>query len=227
MCMYMCVCVCVCVRACVRACVHTCMRECVRTHESVLCDARVCVCACAHVRTRVHAHVSISLLYVFVCMCACVCACPLACPHTHLSCIYLLNLKHPVALMARWDYTNLHYILLSAPQTVPNTMLKWCGRDHVKIACDTSGSNHVQHILQEIQRDSSAIKFKTAYVSALFHWLKPLTNEGGEETRVPRENPKQASQNATYIKPKNSSPNRDLYQDSCTGVRCMPGMQMC
>ena len=53
-----------------------------------------------------------------------------------------------------------------------------------------------------IRRDSSAIKFNRAYIafiSALFYWLKPLTDEGGEETGVPGENPQQwASENATY-----------------------------
>ena len=43
-----------------------------------------------------------------------------------------------------------------------------------------------------VGRDSSAIKFDRAEivpVSALFYWLKPLTDEGGEETGVPGENP--------------------------------------
>ena len=34
-------------------------------------------------------------------------------------------------------------------------------------------------------------------------WLKPLTDGGGEETRVPGENPRRrASENATYLSPK-------------------------
>ena len=41
-------------------------------------------------------------------------------------------------------------------------------------------------------RDSSAIKFgidEIAFIQALFHWLKPLTEAGGEKTGVPGENP--------------------------------------
>ena len=53
-----------------------------------------------------------------------------------------------------------------------------------------------------VQRDSSATKFdrvEIAFILALLHWLKPLTNEGGEETGVSEENPwLQASEIATY-----------------------------
>ena len=53
-----------------------------------------------------------------------------------------------------------------------------------------------------VRRDSSAIKFdrvEIAFVLA-FIWLpEPLTDEGGEETGVPGENPLQrTSENATY-----------------------------
>ena len=43
-----------------------------------------------------------------------------------------------------------------------------------------------------VARDSSAIKFdriEIAFISALFYWTRPLTDEGGEETAVPGENP--------------------------------------
>ena len=43
-----------------------------------------------------------------------------------------------------------------------------------------------------VRRDSSAVKFdrvEIAFILALFYWLKPLTDEGGEETGVPGENP--------------------------------------
>ena len=43
-----------------------------------------------------------------------------------------------------------------------------------------------------VRRASSTIKFdrvEIAFIVALFYWLKPLTNEGGEETGVPGENP--------------------------------------
>ena len=43
-----------------------------------------------------------------------------------------------------------------------------------------------------VQRDSPAIKFdrvEIAFVLAFFYWLKPLTDEGGEETGVPEKTP--------------------------------------
>ena len=43
-----------------------------------------------------------------------------------------------------------------------------------------------------IRRDSSAIKFdrvEIAFILDLLHWQKPLTDEGGEETGAPGENP--------------------------------------
>ena len=43
-----------------------------------------------------------------------------------------------------------------------------------------------------VRRDSSAIKFdrvEIAFIWALFYWLNHETDEGGEETRVPGENP--------------------------------------
>ena len=41
------------------------------------------------------------------------------------------------------------------------------------------------------------------FISALFHWLKQFTDEGGEEPRVPRENPDDVSEILT--KPQNSN----------------------
>ena len=56
-----------------------------------------------------------------------------------------------------------------------------------------SCANHVQHfVCHWVRRDSSVIKFdrlEIAFISALFYWLKPLTDEGGEETGAPGENP--------------------------------------
>ena len=52
------------------------------------------------------------------------------------------------------------------------------------------------------QKDSSAInsdKVEIAFIWAFTLLAEPLTDEGGEETGVPRENPRwQASENATY-----------------------------
>ena len=61
------------------------------------------------------------------------------------------------------------------------------------ITCNTSSPYHVQYIVcHAVRRNSSAIKFdrvEIAFILALFHWLKSLTSEGGEETGVPGENP--------------------------------------
>ena len=49
-----------------------------------------------------------------------------------------------------------------------------------------------QLVCHVTRRDSSAIKFdrvEIAFISALFYWLKPSTDKGGEETGVPGENP--------------------------------------
>ena len=51
----------------------------------------------------------------------------------------------------------------------------------------------MQHVACHlVRRDSSAIKFdrdEIAFILALLYWLKPLTDEEGEETGVPGENP--------------------------------------
>ena len=61
-------------------------------------------------------------------------------------------------------------------------------------------------------RDSLDIKsdrVKIPFTSALFDWLKPLTNAGEEETRVPRENLwRPAIENARYWGPKIQAPSK-------------------
>ena len=63
----------------------------------------------------------------------------------------------------------------------------------MKITCNTSSAYHVQHaVCHLVRRDSSAIMFdrvEIAFILALLYWLKPLTEEGGEETGVLGENP--------------------------------------
>ena len=63
---------------------------------------------------------------------------------------------------------------------------KWSVRTRVKIMWNTSGGYRVQHVVcPVVQRDCSAVRpdrVGIASVLALFHWLKPLTDEGGEET---------------------------------------------
>ena len=77
----------------------------------------------------------------------------------------------------------------------PTRTLKWPGRNRVQITCSTWSAYPVQvsyvtcHL---VRRDSSAIKFdrvEIAFIWALFFWLNHCTNEGGEETGEPGENP--------------------------------------
>ena len=66
-----------------------------------------------------------------------------------------------------------------------------CNR--VQITCNTAGAHNAKHVVYHmVWMDSSAIQFdrvKIVFILALFCWLKQLTNEGGEGTGVPRENP--------------------------------------
>ena len=75
----------------------------------------------------------------------------------------------------------------------PTRTLRWPGRNRVPITCNTSSAYHVQHVVSHVVGgDSSAIKFDKAefvFIPALFYWLKPLTDEGGDETGGPRQNP--------------------------------------
>ena len=52
---------------------------------------------------------------------------------------------------------------------------------------------HVQRdVCHLVRRDSSAVKFdrvEIVFILALRYWLRPLTDEGGEETGAPGENP--------------------------------------
>ena len=56
------------------------------------------------------------------------------------------------------------------------------------------GAHHMQHVVcHVVRRDRSATTFGRAEIAfslALFYWLKRLTDEGGEETGVPGENPR-------------------------------------
>ena len=85
------------------------------------------------------------------------------------------------------------------------------GRIRVKITCKTSSTCHVQHaVCHLVRRDSSAFKsdrVEIAFILTLFYCLKPLTDEGGEETGVPREKSRRrASENATFQSPKIQAP---------------------
>ena len=86
----------------------------------------------------------------------------------------------------------------------PTRTLKWLGRNHVQITWNAWGTHHMQHAKRHgVRRDSSDIKFdrdEIAFILALFYCLKPITDEGGEETRAPGENSWwRAPENATYL----------------------------
>ena len=68
----------------------------------------------------------------------------------------------------------------------------------------------------------------------LFHWLKSVTSEGREETRVPGHPPpppphppRWAPGNATYSSPKLPSPDRDSNPHTSTGGKHLQGKLMC
>ena len=71
----------------------------------------------------------------------------------------------------------------------PTRTLKWPRRNPVQIMCNTSSVYQMQlAVYHLVRRDSSAVKFnrvEMAFISVLFYWLKPLTDEGGEEARAP------------------------------------------
>ena len=87
----------------------------------------------------------------------------------------------------------------------------------------------MQHVVcHVVRRDSSAIKFvrvEIAFILVLFYWLKPLTDEGGEETGVPRKTLTTSFRKCHILKPENSIPNRDSNPHSSIGGRL--GKQTC
>ena len=63
------------------------------------------------------------------------------------------------------------------------------------------------------------LKFNLFFLAS-FHCLKPITNDGGEETGVPRKNPLMMSfRKCRILKPENSNTNRDLNPHSSNGGR--------
>ena len=86
----------------------------------------------------------------------------------------------------------------------PTCTLMWSGCNHVQITCNTSSAYHVQRIMlcatwyEGTAQLLTLTEFKSHFWSFIL-LAEPLTDEGGEETRVPVENPWQrASENATY-----------------------------
>ena len=67
----------------------------------------------------------------------------------------------------------------------------------------------------------NSTKFDRVQITCILtssYWLKPLTDEGGEETCVPLENPDRLKK-YHILKPQNSSPKRDSNQHSSIGGR--------
>ena len=73
----------------------------------------------------------------------------------------------------------------------PTHPLKWPRCNRVQIMCNTSSAFHVQPaVCHLVLRDSSAIEFHRSKIAfELYLSAEPLTNEGGEESGEPRENP--------------------------------------
>ena len=87
--------------------------------------------------------------------------------------------------------TRFLYNLLTAPRTVSNA--------YAQVARMYSCANHVQHTKHSpratccvhcgTKGQFSDDRVEIAFILALFHWLKPLTDKGGKQTEVPGENP--------------------------------------
>ena len=86
--------------------------------------------------------------------------------------------------------------------------------------------NVVYHV---VGRDSSAVKFdraEIAFTLTVFYCLKPLPDEGGQETRVPGKKLLTINFRKCHIlKPENSRANRDSNPHPSIGGR--PGKQTC
>ena len=84
--------------------------------------------------------------------------------------------------------------------TVPRTLTyKWLERNQAQHIGRLSRATCVS---LSTKGQSLAIQFdrvESAFILALFHWLKPLIDEGGEDIGVPGENPwRRVSEKATY-----------------------------
>ena len=105
----------------------------------------------------------------------------------------------------------------------PTRTLKWPGRNRVQITCNTLSAYHVQVscYVPLGTKGQLSCKFWQSWNRIYLSFIllaEPLTDEGGEETGEPGENPwRRASQNAKM--PEDSSPNWDSNPHSSTGGR--------
>ena len=107
----------------------------------------------------------------------------------------------------------------------------WPGRNRMQITCNTSSSCHVQYIVlyatwyEGTAQLLSLIELKSHLLSFIL-LAEPLTDEGGEETGVPGENPwRRAFRKCHILKPEDSSSKRDSNPHSSIGGRL--GKQAC
>ena len=80
----------------------------------------------------------------------------------------LKNNNNKPIIALKGTIRDLFYNFLTAPRTISNT--------YAQVARAQSSAHQFGRV-------------ETACILALFHWLKPLTDEGAEETGVPEENP--------------------------------------
>ena len=77
----------------------------------------------------------------------------------------------------------------------PTPMLKWPERNHVQIMCNASSPYHVKHVMLYATWYTGTAQLYKVWQSLNYIYLsfillaEPLTDEGGEETGVPIENP--------------------------------------
>ena len=127
---------------------------------------------------------------------------------------------------------NLRFVTISSlcRKLSPARILKWPGRNHVQITCNTLSAYHVQPaVCHLVQRDGSAIKFdrdEIAVISALSLLAETINRwRRGENRSTQRKALMTSFRKGHILKLENSSPKRDLNPHSSIGGRL--GKQMC
>ena len=125
-----------------------------------------------------------------------------------------------------------YWYFLQSPHCAANSLQRLWSSGHGTTVCKSCATHPVLIMCNMschmVWRDSSAIKFdrvEIAFILVLLHWWKQFTDEGGEETRVPRETLMMSFRKCPSLKPENASPNQDPNPHSSTGGRL--GKQTC
>ena len=134
-------------------------------------------------------------------------------------CSMLCNTYSQMARLGMYAAHMQHIRCLSCAACCATHTVKWPGWECMQLTCSTSGAYHVQHVVQHIQsngqvgnvcsshaahqvlimcnmlcatwyKGTALDRVEITFILALCHWLNPLTAEGEEETRVPREHPR-------------------------------------